>query len=209
MSTATGPGVLLEQKYRLLRLLGEGGMGAVYEAEHVLIKRRVAVKVLHQTEAQDAESLARFRAEAQAAARIRHANIVEVMDFGVCPDGRPFIVMEYLNGEALSGRLDTRGRLSERETVELGDQILSGLAVAHRSGIERHDALWYRSEQGRQELLERLRFLRPGAGLRERFKVMIGGAPITQKYADEIGADGYSENAAGAVALARRLSAPM
>ena len=100
---------------------------------------RVAVKVLHPTEADDPNVLARFKAEARSAAGIRHRNVVEVTDFGLTPDRRPFFVMEYLKGESLADRLDKRKALSEREAVEIADQILSGLAAAHKKGIIHRD----------------------------------------------------------------------
>ncbi|MDD5307261.1 MAG: serine/threonine-protein kinase [Deltaproteobacteria bacterium] len=139
MTRELNEGDLLEGKYRVLRRIGEGGMGVVYEAEHVLLERRVAVKVLHPVDASDPSMLARFKAEAQAAANTRHPNIVEVMDFGVTPDGLSFFVMEYLTGESLAARIDRYRRLPEREVVEIVDQILTGLARAHQAGVVHRD----------------------------------------------------------------------
>jgi len=132
-------GQVLEGKYTILRQIGGGGMGMVYEAEHIALNVRVAVKVLHPTEADDPNVLARFKSEARSAAGIRHRNVVEVTDFGLTPDRRPFFVMEYLNGESLADRLDKRKALSEREAVEILDQILCGLSAAHKKGIIHRD----------------------------------------------------------------------
>jgi serine/threonine protein kinase len=132
-------GQVLEDKYTIVRQIGGGGMGIVYEAEHMALKVRVAIKVLHPTEADDPNMLARFKSEARSAAGIRHRNVVEVTDFGLTPDRRPFFVMEYLHGESLADRLDKRTALNEREAVEIADQILSGLSAAHKKGIIHRD----------------------------------------------------------------------
>jgi serine/threonine protein kinase len=132
-------GQVLEDKYTIVRQVGGGGMGIVYEAEHMALNVRVAIKVLHPTEADDPNVLARFKAEARSAAGIRHRNVVDVTDFGLTPDRRPFFVMEYLTGESLADRLDRRKALNEREAVEITDQILSGLAAAHKKGIIHRD----------------------------------------------------------------------
>jgi len=156
------PGKLLEGKYRIVRRLGQGGMGVVYEAEHSELHLRVAIKVLHPAESFDATAIARFKTEARSAASIRHKNVVEVTDYGLTPDQRPFFVMEYLNGESLADRLDRRHTLSERETVEIADQILSGLGSAHRKGIVHRDlkpenVLFACSDDG-QEVIKLLDF---------------------------------------------------
>jgi serine/threonine protein kinase len=132
-------GDFLEGRYRIIGRVGEGGMGVVWEAEHVLLKRRCAVKVLHPNEADDQNMIARFKVEARAAANIRHPNIVEVMDFGITEDNRPYFVMEYLVGESLADRLDRHVRLNEAMAVEILDQILGGLASAHRAGVVHRD----------------------------------------------------------------------
>ncbi len=114
-------------------------MGVVYAAEHKLINRPVAIKVLHPSAAEDSHVISRFEGEARAAAGIRHRNVVEVTDFGLTPDRRPFFVMELLVGESLADRLDNRICLSEREAVDITDQILCGLSSAHRRGIVHRD----------------------------------------------------------------------
>ena len=88
--------------YRVTKLLGEGGMGAVYLGEHPVIGRKVAIKVLHTALAADKDIVARFFNEARAIHLIGHPNIVEILDFGQTPDGQPYFIMEYLTGESLS-----------------------------------------------------------------------------------------------------------
>ena len=120
--------------YRSLALLGEGGMGAVYLAEHPGIGRRVAVKVLHKNYTRDEHLLARFLNEARAANAIRHPNIIEILDSGMLADGTPFLVMELLEGESLGTRLRqngalpiaTRGRLRVPDRVGAGRRARQG-----------------------------------------------------------------------------------
>src|ERR1041384_7225465 len=106
------PGQMIDGKYRIVKLIGEGGMGAVYSGENVRINRRVAIKVLHASYTGNAEVMQRFEREAQAAGRIGNDHILEVLDLGSFSDGDHFIVMEYLDGEPLSSRIRDRGRLT-------------------------------------------------------------------------------------------------
>jgi serine/threonine protein kinase len=101
--------------FSILRLLGEGGMGAVYEAEHPTLGRKVAVKVLRPALAADPEQVQRFFNEARAANAIRHPNIIQVLDLGLLPDGVPYLVMELLEGESLARRL---ARVKTMETTQ-------------------------------------------------------------------------------------------
>jgi serine/threonine-protein kinase len=137
MSLQTGQ--IIEGKYRIVRLLGEGGMGAVYEGENVRIHRRVAIKVLHSNVAENVDAVARFEREAQAAGRIGSDHIVEVLDLGNLPEGDRFMVMEYLDGESLSQRIQSRGRLAPQEATPLMVQLLEGLGAAHGAGIIHRD----------------------------------------------------------------------
>src|SRR5690349_8736989 len=137
MSLETGQ--IIEGKYRIVRLLGEGGMGAVYEGENVRINRRVAIKVLHAALTGNAEVMQRFDREAQAAGRIGNDHILEVLDLGSFPDGDHYIVMEFLDGEPLSDRIKSRGRLSPHELTPLVRQTLIGLGAAHQAGIVHRD----------------------------------------------------------------------
>ena len=121
----------IDGKYEIKRLLGEGGMGAVYEGENTLIHRRVAIKVLHSGVAALEEAVKRFENEAQAAGRIGSDHIVEVLDLGRLEGGDRYMVMEFLKGESLSARIAARGQLSPSEICHIGLQLLEGLSAAH------------------------------------------------------------------------------
>jgi serine/threonine-protein kinase len=125
--------------YRLLRLLGEGAMGTVYLAEQPEIGRRVAVKMLRPALAADNHFAGRFVAEARAASAVRHAHIVDILDFGRRPDGAPYMVMELLEGETLAARLARVGRLPLAIAVEHARRVASALACAHAAGIVHRD----------------------------------------------------------------------
>lgn len=129
----------IDGKYEIKRLLGEGGMGAVYEGENTLIHRRVAIKVLHSDVAALEEAVKRFENEAQAAGRIGSDHIVEVLDLGRLDNGDRYMVMEFLKGESLSARIAARGRLSAKEICNIGLQLLEGLSAAHEAGIIHRD----------------------------------------------------------------------
>jgi serine/threonine-protein kinase len=137
MSLETGQ--LIEAKYRIVRLLGEGGMGAVYEGENVRINRRVAIKVLHAGYTENKEVTQRFEREAQAAGRIGNDHILEVLDLGSLPNGDHYIVMEYLDGEPLSGRIARDKRMTPYQLAPLVRQICVGLGAAHQAGIVHRD----------------------------------------------------------------------
>jgi len=130
---------VLDGKYRLERLLGEGGMGSVYEARHQVIGRACAVKLLHAEFAHDAQAVQRFVREARAAAAIGHRGIVDVYDVGVSPQGRPYLVMELLRGESLGARLHGGHKLEPAAAAEILVQVLDALAHAHRAGIVHRD----------------------------------------------------------------------
>ncbi|MBN2802833.1 MAG: serine/threonine protein kinase [Deltaproteobacteria bacterium] len=132
-------GDTLEGKYLIRKQIGEGGMGVVYEGIHMDLEMKVAIKVLHPIEADDPSMIDRFKIEAKSSASIKHQNVVEVSDFGLTPDGRPFFVMEYLEGESLADLLDRKRVLKQSQTVEIVDQILSGLERAHKRNIIHRD----------------------------------------------------------------------
>ena len=132
-------GQVIEGKYRIVRLIGEGGMGAVYEGENVRIHRRVAIKVLHAAFTNNTDVVQRFEREAQAAGRIGNDHILEVLDLGTLQDGSCFMVMEFLDGDPLNKRIQGRGRLTPRELAPLGKQVLEGLGAAHGAGIIHRD----------------------------------------------------------------------
>src|SRR6185369_7129763 len=125
--------------YRLLDVLGEGAMGTVFLAENPEIHRRVAIKVLQPELARDSYFAGRFVAEARAASAVRHANIVDILDFGRLPDGSPYIVMEHLEGETLADRLVRAGRLPIPVAVEYARQVASALGYAHGRGVVHRD----------------------------------------------------------------------
>jgi eukaryotic-like serine/threonine-protein kinase len=125
--------------YQALSLLGEGGMGAVYLAEHPGIGRRVAIKVLKSELDHDPQLLTRFLNEARAANAIRHPNIIEVLDSGTTERGASYLVMELLEGESLSGRIKRLSRLDEKSAIEIAMQTASGLGAAHAKGIIHRD----------------------------------------------------------------------
>ncbi|MDX2052366.1 MAG: protein kinase [Polyangiaceae bacterium] len=132
-------GDLVQGKYRVVRIIGEGGMGAVFEGENIRINRRVAIKVLHAALASNKEVVQRFEREAQAAGRIGNDHILEVLDLGDLPDGDFFMVMEYLEGEPLSDRIRRLGRMSPEQVAPLMAQVLTGLQAAHTAGIIHRD----------------------------------------------------------------------
>ncbi len=132
-------GQIIEGKYRIVRVLGQGGMGAVYEGENTRIHRRVAIKVLHASVAGKADIVQRFEREAQAAGRIGSEHIVEVLDLGSLPDGERFMVMEFLDGEPLGDRIKNRGKLDALESALILRQLLEGLGAAHAAGIVHRD----------------------------------------------------------------------
>ena len=125
--------------YRSVALLGEGGMGAVYLAEHPGIGRRVAVKVLHKNYTRDEHLLARFLNEARAANAIRHPNIIEILDSGMMADGTPFLVMELLEGDSLGTWLRNQGPPPIATAVDFAYQTASALGAAHSKGIVHRD----------------------------------------------------------------------
>jgi serine/threonine protein kinase len=121
--------------YRIVEPLGEGGMGTVFRAEHVVLGRPYALKVLRaRVVEKDATAAQRFMREARAAARVRHPNIVDVFDFGYLGDGRPYFVMELLEGESLTDRV-ARGALDPGEVVSIARQMALALAAVHDHGV--------------------------------------------------------------------------
>src|SRR5262249_38251544 len=125
--------------YRVVAPLGEGGMGAVYLAEHPVIERRAAVKVLHAELAAQPEVVSRFWNEARAATAIGHPGIVQVIDFGQPPDGQPYLLMEFLEGRSLTQTIVEDGPLAPARAIFVADQIADALAAAHAKGIVHRD----------------------------------------------------------------------
>lgn len=129
----------LEGGYRVDRLLGQGGMGAVYQGTHLRLGKPVAIKVMVREWAGNTEALARFHREAVVTGRLGDPHIVQVFDFNTMPTGEPFLVMEFLEGEDLEHRLRRVGRLSAPATVTIVGQVASALASAHAKGIVHRD----------------------------------------------------------------------
>ncbi len=125
--------------YRITGELSTGGMGTVYRAQHELLARPAAIKLLRPELSSDDVLVQRFFNEAKAATAIRHPGIIEVYDFGYSVDGRAYIVMELLDGEPLGARLRRRGRLTERETASIARGIAGALRAAHAKGIVHRD----------------------------------------------------------------------
>lgn len=130
---------LLDGKYRIVRLVGQGAWATVYEAINVRIQRRVAIKILNIELATQPELHGRFAREAEAATQIDSPFVVAVFDAGTLDDGRPYIVMEFLEGEDLGKRLRRLGRIPEETAASYAIHLLSGLADAHGTGILHRD----------------------------------------------------------------------
>ena len=132
-------GQMLTDKYRVDERISEGGMGTVYRATHVLMDKRVAVKVLHPSLAADDKIVARFSREARAASRISHPHALNVTDFGESESGVVFLVMEYLNGRTLKDVVHTDGPLPLTRVVEIIKQVSGALDAAHAEGVVHRD----------------------------------------------------------------------
>jgi serine/threonine protein kinase len=132
-------GTTLRGTYRILRALDQGGMGMVFDAEHVRLKRRVAVKVLAQHLAKDAHALARFNREAEIISQLQHPHVVQVTDFDTTEQGEPYLVMELLVGESLASRLERERCLPIANAIRIAYQVSSGLGAAHAASIVHRD----------------------------------------------------------------------
>jgi hypothetical protein len=132
-------GHLLGGKYRIVRRIGVGGMGSVYEAKHAGLGTPVAIKVLLPQLAKVPTVADRFRREAQVSATLRSPHVIQVTDVDQLPDGRPYLVMELLEGESLQEHLERAKTLSREESVDLTLQILLGLECAHALGVVHRD----------------------------------------------------------------------
>ena len=132
-------GTLAAGRYRVLKLLGEGGMGQVYLAEHVAIQKRVALKVLRAEYASKGEIVTRFQQEAISASRIKHPNVLDVFDFGQLDNGCFFLAMEYLEGNDLADEITRRRVLDASTGIRIAMQICRALAAAHANGVVHRD----------------------------------------------------------------------
>jgi tRNA A-37 threonylcarbamoyl transferase component Bud32 len=130
---------LVADRYRVIRKLGEGGMGAVYLAEHVVIEKKFALKVLAPELARRADLVARFLQEARSASRIGHENVIDISDFGQSPDGLVYIAMEFLDGQDLGQIARTQGAMDWKDARDIVLQICRALRAAHDKGIVHRD----------------------------------------------------------------------
>jgi len=132
------PGTLLLERYRVIALLGAGGMGEVYRASDLKLGQPVALKFLPEAIAEDERALARFRNEVRIARQVSHPNVCRVYDIGEI-DGLPFISMEYVDGEDLGSLLRRIGRLPADKALEIARKLCAGLAAAHDKGVLHRD----------------------------------------------------------------------
>jgi serine/threonine-protein kinase len=180
-----GPGDVVDDRYRIEALLGEGGMGSVFVARHVHIGRQVALKVLHPERYSGRDDRERFRREAAIAVQLRSPHVVEVLDFGEDPRGYAYYAMELLEGESLRALLERERRLSPERTVRLLRQLLAGLVAAHGAGVVHRDLkpenLWLIGKGAEQRLkildFGIAKFLQPGANLESTAVGMVVGTP--------------------------------
>ena len=142
MSTSLGTGLVgtvLGGAYKITRLIGQGGMGAVYEGVQLRLERRVAIKLMARELSANPEAIARFRREAEVTSQLGHPHIVQVFDFGEAPTGEPYLVMEFLEGEDLEKRLARIGRMSAPAASHIIRQVASALSATHAKGIVHRD----------------------------------------------------------------------
>jgi serine/threonine-protein kinase len=132
-------GCVVDERYRIDVLLGEGSVGLVYRAHHLVIGKPVAIKIIRQEFARDEEIVARFVNEARAASRIGSRHIVDTLDFGQLPNGAAYLVMEYLTGETLGARLERQPMLSVDQVLSVGKQIAEAVGAAHAAQIIHRD----------------------------------------------------------------------
>lgn len=125
-------------EYRIVSLIGEGGMGVVYAAEHRTLGNKTAIKVLRREMMSQKDATARFLQEARLISRIRHVNLIDIFDIGELEGGSQYYIMEYLQGRSLSQRMQA-GRLPLAEITSLMRQLCAGLAAAHAVGIVHRD----------------------------------------------------------------------
>jgi eukaryotic-like serine/threonine-protein kinase len=133
------PGTVLGERYRIEEVIGQGGMGTVYRAQHLTLGKTFAVKVLKGMHSARPDFVARFQREAVAASQIRHPGIVDVLDFGRAVEGSFYCVMEYLQGETLAARVARQGALPVAEAVRVGRDMARALTAAHTQGIFHRD----------------------------------------------------------------------
>ena len=132
-------GSVVHEKFHVMKKLGEGGMGAVYLAEHVKMGRKVALKVMNPGMHQDADAIARFNREAKNASQLNHPNVCAIYDFGETPEGMIYLAMEFIEGSSLSGVIEKNGALTPARAASIIHQAADALQVAHDYGIVHRD----------------------------------------------------------------------
>lgn len=132
-------GTTFLDKYEILEELGSGGMSTVYKVKQVFLDKEFALKILKDSAAGSGEGIARFQREAQAAGALKHQGIISIQDFGLTPDGQPYMTMEYIAGSSLSQLLDKKSKLDLRLALSFMDQICEALKHAHENGIVHRD----------------------------------------------------------------------
>lgn len=169
-------GTVLSERYRILRRIGEGGMGLVYEAEHVAIEKRVALKVLRDDFSSRPEVVERFKQEAKSATRIGNAHIVDISDFGITPTGASYFVMELLEGEDLANVLEREGHLPLERAANILRQCCKALGAAHAKGIVHRDMkpenIFLTERDGRSDFVKIVDF-----GIAKMSDIETPGAP--------------------------------
>ncbi len=137
--TPTWIGRVIDERYRIVELLGEGGMGSVFVAEHLKLRKQVALKTIRPEFASNAQAEARFAREALATAQLDHPHVASAIDFGHLPEGGAYLVTQLVRGVSLAGHLDTHGKIAWGTAADLGAQIADALAAAHAAGIIHRD----------------------------------------------------------------------
>ena len=169
-------GQIIDAKYRVVRCIGEGGMGTVYEGENSRIGRRVAIKVLHAQVAAMPDFVERFEREARAAARIGSPHVCDVLDLGDLPNGDRYIVMEYLDGISFEDRLVERGKLTTAQLAPIAYELLEGLATMHDARVIHRDL------KPANVFLARI-----AGGRGEKVKILDFGVAKLQPFGGEVG----------------------
>jgi tRNA A-37 threonylcarbamoyl transferase component Bud32 len=172
-------GLVLSERYRIVRKLGEGGMGVVYQAEHALIEKRIALKILFPELTRRPDLVARFLQEAKSASRIGHENVIDISDFGQSPEGLVYIAMEYLDGQDLSQVLKAEGPQPWARARPILMQIAKALRAAHEHGIIHRDIkpenVFLIQRDGRPDFVKVLDF-----GIAKVVNADDGGPRLTQ-----------------------------
>jgi tRNA A-37 threonylcarbamoyl transferase component Bud32 len=172
-------GLVLSDRYRIVRKLGEGGMGTVYQAEHALIEKRIALKVLFPELTRRTDLVARFLQEAKSASRIGHENVIDISDFGQSPEGLVYIAMELLDGHDLSQIIKAEGPQPWSRARPILMQIAKALRAAHEHGIIHRDMkpenVFLIQRDGRPDFVKVLDF-----GIAKVVNVDDGGPRLTQ-----------------------------